>query len=105
MNIKLSYLYRDAGNHKNFGEVVFENPQSWNLETFETIIRSHLIEEQWFVAKDWELPELYFEDWDSDLDHGWHEFDKVEYTISKSNTAYSLNDFFKLLNGTPRLGP
>ena len=28
MNLRMDYLYRDAGNYKNWGEVVFANPAS-----------------------------------------------------------------------------
>ena len=42
-NIKFSYLYRDAGNYKNYGEVIFANPDEMPIEEVEILIKSKLI--------------------------------------------------------------
>lgn len=52
MNICLTYLYRDAGNYKYWGEVVFSNPDGTDPATLETEARRHLIDGHWFVAVD-----------------------------------------------------
>lgn len=82
MNIKLLYLYRDAGNYKNFGEVVFGNAARLPVELVYSVVRRHLIEESWFAADRWGLPDLHFKEygWDSALDHGWHELEGIEAT-------------------------
>jgi len=97
MNIKFSYLYRDAGNYKNYGEVVFANPDNVSIEEIETVIKSKLIEGQWFVAKEWGVPDLHFEKWDEELDHGWHEFENVTYTNKEFFSATPLKNFLLLI--------
>lgn len=73
MNILLTYLYRDAGNYKYWGEVVFPNPDGTDPATFEAEARRHLIDRHWFVAEDVGLPDLRTDDWDDEIDHDWHE--------------------------------
>ncbi len=87
-NIKFSYLYRDAGNYKNYGQVIFANPNNLSLEQVTELIKSKLIDGQWFYAKEWGMPDLHFDRWDEELDHGFHEFEGVEFTEEAA-------DFFK----------
>ncbi len=49
MNIKFSYLHRDASNFKQFTEIVFENPKQIALEDLLKIIQSKLLERSWFI--------------------------------------------------------
>jgi hypothetical protein len=56
-NIKFSYFYRDGANYKKFDDVIFANPDSVNLSEIESIISGKLIEETWFYADEWKLPE------------------------------------------------
>lgn len=95
MNIKFHYLYRDGANFKQFKEVVFSNPNEIKLRKIETIIKDHLIDECWFVAKDWSLPDLHFKEynWDNEIDHDWHEFESVEGTDEKATEAYTIDEF------------
>ena len=79
MNILFEYLYRDAGNFKNWGEVIFSNKSNIPLAEIETEIRTNLIDGQFFVAEEVGVPTLYFDERTED-DHGWHEFDGVEET-------------------------
>lgn len=97
MNIKFSYLYRDAGNYKKFSEVIFANPNSLSIQDMEHLIRSKLIDGEWFYAKDWGLPNLYFDDWIEDMDHGFHEFESLTFTEEHSNTSLSLAHFHQLI--------
>ncbi|WP_116790243.1 hypothetical protein [Flavobacterium psychrotrophum] len=77
--ITLNYLYRDSSNYKNFGSVNFSNPTNISIEEIETAIQSNLIDGEYFVAEDWGLPTLYFDEWTED-DHYWHEFLNIEIT-------------------------
>ena len=67
MNIKFSYLYRDGANYKQFNKIVFNNPTNLTLLEIEAAINAKLIDNQWFVAIDWGLPDLHFKEytWDS----------------------------------------
>ncbi|MBB5022344.1 hypothetical protein [Desulfurispira natronophila] len=80
MNIWFEYLYRDAGNNKIWGEVVFCNTKTFSTEELETLIRSSLIDGEFFDPDGLGLPELQFDSWDSELDHGWYEYNCVATT-------------------------
>ncbi len=99
-DIKFSYLYRDASNYKNFGEIIFSNPTHLSIEILETIIKSKLIDGQWFFANDWEIPELYFKDRNDELDHSFHEYLCISATNDKANSELSLINFLRLVEGT-----
>lgn len=98
-NLKFSYLYRDAGNYKNYNEVVFGNRQGLSMEKLRATIESNLIEGQWFVAKDLELPSLFFKEfeWDEELDHNWHEFQDLEETEEEANREEDIQVFLDRL--------
>jgi len=94
-NIKFSYLYRDSANYKNFGFVVLDNPTDINLEELENLIRSKLIDNTWFYASEWGLPNLYFDNMDIEADPTWHEFESLEYTEEAATN--NLHNFQLLL--------
>ena len=77
MNIEFSYLYRDAGNFKNFGTVVFANKNQTSLENLNEMIKQKLIDEMYFDAFNASVPSLFFDDYDEELDHDWHEFECI----------------------------
>ena len=76
MNIELQYMYRDFGNFKNYGAVVFGNQSALPI----TVIDDELIrafgEDRNFIATDLGLPDLFFKEFahDPDLDWEMHEF-------------------------------
>jgi hypothetical protein len=82
MNVKFCYKYRDGANYKKYNEIVFANPLNRTLEEIECIILQKLIEGEWFVDKDWEIPDLHFKEyvWDTGIDHDWHELDCIQET-------------------------
>lgn len=80
VNIQLNYLYRDAGNYKKYHSVIFSNPANIDLIELSNIIHSKLIDETWFYADQWNLPDLRPETFDLDTDPTWHEFESISYT-------------------------
>ena len=102
MNIKFYYLYRDGANYKNFHETVFSNSNDLKLNLIEEIIRKHLIDGQWFVSKEWNVPDLHFREfsWDSEVDHDWHEFERLEETLDRVTHEKSIEDFLQLISVT-----
>ncbi len=96
-NIKFSYLYRDGGNYKDHGSIVFPADNSIYLQHIDQTIRSHLIDGTWFYAGEWQIPDLYFEKWNNELDHTFHEFESVEYTHEAPNTLLTLALFISLI--------
>lgn len=85
-NIKFNYLYRDASNYKNFGSIVFSNIHNITLQEIHHIIMTKLYDGEYFNAKIWNVPELFFEVPNSD-DHEFHEFESIEIT---NDTKYYL---------------
>lgn len=100
MNIKFSYLYKDGSNYKQYHQIVFASSGQSTLGEIQTILRSNLIDECWFIAKDWHLPDMHFKEylWDTKVDHEWHEFDYVEETTDAKTVKPSIEAFIKLIN-------
>jgi hypothetical protein len=85
MNICFEYLYRDAGNFKNWGEVVFANPNNLIPDELSSLVENLLIEQLYFVAEKASVPTLYFESYFPHLDHGWHELNRFSATEEAAN--------------------
>ena len=79
-NIKFSYHYRDGANYKNHSVLIFNNPTDIALAEIEEHLISKLIDDTWFYADKWNVPDLHFGTWDNEIDHTWHEFESVELT-------------------------
>lgn len=79
-NIRFSYLYRDAGNYKNWAEVVFGNAEGLTCENITKVLREAFSPDGLFIAHQVRVPEAFLYvrgDANSD-DHCFHEFDCVE---------------------------
>ena len=100
MNIKFTYLYRDASNYKQHNEIVFANPNELLIQKIQSAITENLIDGNWFVAKDWNVPDLHFKEyaWDNEMDHDWHEFASVEETNEPVTLKISIENLIDLLS-------
>ena len=78
-NIRVAYLYRDASNYKQHGEVIFSNEKQFAVDEIEKQIRSFLSDGQFFITRQVHVEERFF-DVVSDDDHPWHELVMVEAT-------------------------
>lgn len=96
-NIKFNYLYRDSGNYKKFNAVIFANPTGIDLSILESLIKSKLIYETWFYAKEWKLPEIFTDIIDFRVNPTWHEFESVEYTDGAADVSFNLIEFMELI--------
>ncbi|PKP45155.1 MAG: hypothetical protein CVT94_18850 [Bacteroidetes bacterium HGW-Bacteroidetes-11] len=92
-NIQLSYLYRDAGNYKLFGQVIFRNPEKLSPEEIKSKLLAQLIDGEFFDAEKWGLPVLQFENYHPDMDHPWHEIEKIESTAATISDSRTLTEF------------
>ena len=92
-NIKFNYLYRDAGNYKEFGETIFTNQDSKSLEEIELAIRKNLIEGEFFIPEKWNIPRLTFDSYSPELDHDYHEFESVEVTDENPTESIDISTF------------
>lgn len=99
MNTLFEFLYRDAGNNKIWGEVVFANTKAFPTKELEELIRSSLIDGEFFDPDGLGLPELQFDSWDSELDHGWYEYSRVSATDSAptDDSRRDIGDFISAL--------
>lgn len=92
-NVKLNYLYRDAGNYKIFGSVVFANPENIDIEMIRNEVQSKLIDGEFFLPSRWQIAPLGFEEWNDDLDHFWNEFDSLQFTNESPTTNKTVTKF------------
>ncbi len=78
-NIRFVYMYRDASNYKQHGEVILSNETQRTVEEVDTQIRSLLSDGLFFIAQQVKIEERFF-DVVSEDDHPWHEYVMVEAT-------------------------
>lgn len=102
MNISFEYLYRDSGNFKNWGEVIFSNNNNYDTSYLEKQVREVLIDKEFFIADKVAVPNLQFQDYIESLDHGWHEFHSFEPSSYRSNDFCNrdIMEFIESFRGT-----
>lgn len=94
-NIRFTYLYRDYGNYKLFGETIFSNPENLSLAEIETRIKSRLIDGEFFNPEEWGIVRLSFENHDYEQDHEWHEYEGVEMTKNEATDSRTVRQFLE----------
>lgn len=98
LNIKFTYLYRDGANYKQWGEAVFTNDNCIDFQVVRDRIIARLIDNEWFDAEKWKLPDLHFSNWDGAIDVPMHELDAIEET-TESATQGDIAKFLELIEG------
>ena len=78
-NIRFVYMYRDASNYKQHGEVILPNETLLTVEEVDKQIRSLLSDGLFFIARQVQVEERFFAVVSED-DHPWHEYVSVEAT-------------------------
>jgi hypothetical protein len=97
VNTEVRYLYRDASNYKQRGEVVLAG------EMAESDARSALWEEAYFIPSAVGLPNLQhlFQEqgfpFPTEDDHPWHEVASIRPTESEPTVALSAAEFLRRL--------
>lgn len=91
-NTKFNYLYRDAGNYKSWGDVIFANPDYLPLNEIEKRLTKAFDQEIFFIANQINVNEIFFKEITDD-DHCYHEFYSVELT--ERNASDLLNRTIK----------
>lgn len=99
MNLVLEYLYRDAGNNKNWQAINFSNTLQQPVSDIEEQIRAYLIDGRYFVAEQLDLPTAYFDNHDPELDHNWHEYSELKTTDEPvtDSSKRDISDFLQQL--------
>lgn len=95
-NTKINYMYRCAGNYKTSGSVVVEGALNKNeiaqLEGIDS-----------FIPEQVDMPALQEGEYDSDLDHPYHEVTSVEIVDEPTDGCdYTAKKLHKLLTSTPK---
>lgn len=96
-NVEFSYLYRDGGNYKKFGRVVFANPDQLDCSAIEKALMGLCLEDGLFIADQARVPDVFlFANGKLSLDdHCYHEFDTVRPTAENPTDEHmrSITDF------------
>ena len=95
INIKFHYLYRDAGNYKNYGHLIFPNPNNIQIETLLKKLQENLIDSEFFEPISVGVPLLDVENRDEELDHDWYEFEKITQTQEFPTETKTINEFLE----------
>lgn len=90
-NVKIKYLYRDAGNYKSWGATVFVNPDGLSLYEIENRLKKAFFHREVFIASQIGIHGvfMYTIDNPTEDDHCFHEFDTVELTNETSDDLYN----------------
>lgn len=94
-NLKFEYLYRDAGNYKQYGKMVFENPDNISPENATSLILKHLIDGQFFYPDKIKVPRVEAYEFDPELDIDWYEFEKFSITNEIKTESISAKKFLE----------
>ena len=99
MNIKFNYLYRDAGNYKTFGFIIFSNPKKAGVNALEEMLRKQLIDSAFFDPIKFKVPVLVHTDskFESTMDHSWNEFESLEETNEEITDYRTIDEFISFI--------
>jgi hypothetical protein len=107
-NVEFAYLYRDGGNYKKWGRVVFSNPDRLNSDSLEVEVRLAFLKDGLFIAGQIRVPEvfLYTGGQLSFDDHCYHELDGLRQTAAAANDAHrrSISGFLVEVNREAEAG-
>ena len=83
--IRFTYLYRDAGNSKAWGEIVFSNPETLSSIDLNIRLRRAFDMGCLFVADQIQIPEVFLYTNGEVIaeDHCFHEFHSIELSNDK----------------------
>lgn len=107
-NIRFVYMYRDASNYKQHGEVILSNETLLTVEEVDNQIRSLLSDGLFFIARQVQVEERFFAVVSED-DHPWHEYVSVEATTDPTfdpvpEQQRDITNFLKELEQAHRSG-
>jgi hypothetical protein len=104
MNVLFDYMYRDTGNWKMLGEIVFSNPDGVPLAEAESRLRRACCEDNNFNARQAGVPEVYFEHTDLECDQVYHEFCGLEATEKPVTDPRALKHFVEAFEAVRQRG-
>ena len=106
MAVLMSYLYRDAGNYKNHGEVVFPGETTPELEER---LQAALEDGENFIAAQIGVPEVFLYGRnryavEPDSDHCWHELGGITKTDEEPTDPRPFAEFVACVEAASREG-
>lgn len=93
LNLKMEYMYRDAGNNKLRGFQIFSNNHRLSICQVADFMVAAFIDKKWFDPSLCGIEKLVFDRYDSDLDHEWHEVEEVNFTNDLITMDVDIADF------------
>ncbi len=93
VNMRMGYMYRDAGNNKLRETQVFSNKHFLSVCQVADFIVAAFIDKKWFDPDLCGIERLVFEGYDSDLDHEWHEIENISLTNDPITMDIDISDF------------
>ncbi len=107
-NLEFRYVYRDGGNHKKWGKVVFSNPDRLEVGSVENELRRAFLEDGLFIASQILVSAvfLYSEGELSLDDHCYHELARVGPTSESADDSHrrSISEFLTEVNQAAHTG-
>lgn len=97
-NIKFLYLYRDAGNYKQYGAIIFSNDFKLDMTEIDKLIKKNLIDGEFFNPVQWNIPLVYEDNYDSTIDHEWYEFLSIEPTEEEATDTRDMKKFLNQIH-------
>lgn len=94
-NIRFHYQYRDAANYKEFGSVIFSNPNRLPINVIESRLKEVFIDQEYFVPHACKVPLIHTSPYNPELDHEWYELDYLEETNEDTTDCRSIEAFIK----------
>lgn len=91
-NIEFNYLYRDASNYKQFGSIIFSNPNNLSIDKVDAAIRNRLIDGEFFKHNLFNVPSLFFNTYNED-DHNLHEYENINITYEAPTDKRTIEEF------------
>jgi|SRR5579872_2390163 len=91
MNLRFDYLYRDAGNWKKHGSIIFSNPNNLTPENVLSILSNQLGGDLLFMAHQVRIPEIFLFSNENEVtadDQCFHEVSGVVEARDKANDPY-----------------
>ena len=107
-NVEFRYLYRDGGNYKKRGSVIFSNREGLDIDLAAEKLRQAFLPDGLFIAGQVRVPEvfLYARGKFTDDDHCYHEFDVLTSTNKAANDKQlrSIQEFLDVVAAEARQG-
>ena len=83
MNTKITYMYRDACNYKNYGEIIVKG--KYTEDQVDRILNT-LDGYEYFIPEQVGFPAIRFDDYTED-DHCWHELERNDFTLTNEKAT------------------